>query len=264
MWQLPPKPMLAKTLDESQLTFPCFVQPKLNGIRCLWDGRTAWARSGLPHPEHIQRLLASIQWPHGVLDGELMLPIGHLFEEVQSAVASEGPLSSQLTLETFDCIPPSPIPFRDRVDLLGDRGIETSLVRSETQLESAMDRFLAAGYEGLIARDPRGHYEAGYSNHLLKYKRFEDAEFPVVEVLEAEGKDQGTALLVCGMPDGQTFRVRPSGSRAVRSKMWKDRLAWLGRPYTVRFQGYTAYGLPRNAVGVAERTDIRWVMAFQV
>jgi DNA ligase-1 len=262
MGTMAPKPMLARTLDESNVVFPCFAQPKLNGIRCLWDGQTAWTRSGLPHQPHIQRLLSGIRCPHGPLDGELMLAEGRPLEEVQSAVAADTEFSQDLRFRAFDVL--CAAPFRDRRDLLGATAVEALWIRTSTQLESALERFLEAGHEGLIARDPQGLYESGYSEHLLKYKRFQDAEFPILDVLEAQGKDHGTAILVCQTPADQTFRVRPAGSRSFRSQILANRLSWLGRLYTVRFQGYTSHGIPRCAAGVAERTDIQWVMTFQV
>jgi DNA ligase-1 len=255
-------PMLAKILTDDNVCFPCFVQPKLNGIRCLWDGVTARTRSGLPHAAHIQQMAA--QWPvtAGVADGELVLEPGTPLEVVQSAVAAPNDDSPRLQFGQFDV--QLATAWRDRYDAIRSVCIETTLIRTDSQLESAMERFLASGYEGLIARRPDGLYVSGNSANLLKYKPFQDAEFPVIDVVEAQGKDAGTALLVCATADGQPFGVRPSGSRPVRRKMLAERTAWIGRPYTVRFQGFTSYGLPRSPVGVAERTDIRWVMSFQV
>jgi DNA ligase-1 len=256
------EPMLARTMSDENLSLPCFVQPKLDGIRCLWDGRTAWTRSGRPHAPHIQRLAS--HWPaiHGVLDGELAMDPGTPFETIQSAVSRENERSGHLEFRIFDTISSSP--FRDRYDSIRHIVIETVLIRSASELESALDRFLEAGHEGLIARNPASPYQPGYSDGLLKYKRFEDAEFRVVDILEAEGKDAGTAVMVCETATGLTFGVKPAGSRQIRMRILAERHDWIGKSYTVRFQGWTRNGIPRFPTGVAERTDIRWVMALQV
>jgi DNA ligase 1 len=257
-------PMQAKVFCDELAFWPALVQPKINGIRCLWDGRVARTRSERPHTEPIQRLPAD--WPRieGVLDGELALDPGTDFEIVQSAVTGDNDLTSSLRFHPFDVILPQSVPFADRYDLIRPYCIETILIRTATQLESAMDRFLEQGHEGLITRHPRGLYRSGSSDSILKYKRTRDAEFTVVDVVEAQGKDAGTAVLVCQTDQGYRFGVRPSGNRATRQRMLRDRQQWIGASYTVRFNGFTRYGVPRNPVGVAERTDIRWVLSIQV
>ncbi len=259
----PTKPMQAMTFDDLWAVYPCFVQPKINGVRCLWDGHTAWARSGKPLCEAIQRVSHAIcPAGPGVLDGELVAP-GEPFETVLEAVAGDADAAGRLVYRPFD-LAAEGLPFRDRYEAIRSLCIETEWVHNETQLEAAMDRFLDAGYEGLIARDPDADYQSGPCKGILKYKRFEDAEFTIRGIVEASGKDAGTALLICETPHGKPFGVQPAGSRSARMRMLRDRELWIGKPYTVKFQGWTRDGLPRNYAGVGERTDVRWVMTIQV
>jgi len=243
------KPMLAKKMTPGNVRFPCFVQPKIDGYRCLFDGVVARSRSGRPFLPHVQQLLTGMAVPEGcVRDGELALPPEYPFEDLQSAVAGGGPLARKLAMETFDVITPEPMPFADRRTLVPDL-VETYYVTSETQMENRLDAFLAAGYEGLIARNPKAPYVRGRTDALLKYKRFEDAEFPVVGVTEAGGKDAGTAILHCRTEGGRIFAVKPEGSREHRQRLWRRRSCYLGRRYTVMFQGRTRAGVPRFATG---------------
>lgn len=256
--------MLATKFTANRAVFPCFVQPKLNGVRCLWDGRTASCRSGRRHHPVIQAIMRRYPGhPDGLLDGELTAP-GEPFEIVQAAVAGDETAAAKLSFATFDWIGRPDLAFRDRLEAIRDRIVETTWVQDLEGLESAYGRFLDEGYEGLIARDPAALYTPGKAQGLLKYKPFEDAEFPIVDVLEAGGKDAGTAMLVCQTPAGVRFPITPGGCRRYRMKIWRDRLDWIGKPYTVRFEGWTAYGAPRFARGVGERTDIRWVMSISV
>ena len=246
------KPMLANTLTPDNVRFPCFVQPKLNGIRCFWDGQTAWTRGGKHHKPHVHRLLAALPAIDGLYDGELVCRTGDLLETVQSAVMGEGE-TSKLHFRIFDVATPEPLRFRDRLDMIHGVAIETTLVRTPATLESMMDRFIEEGYEGLIARNPNGSYQEARTNDLLKYKRWHDAEFPITDVVEASGKDAGTAVFVCSVANGKLFGVVPAGTREDRQAIWLNRQKWVGRFYTVKFHCVTSHGMPRDPIGVGDR-----------
>lgn len=257
----PPKPMLARLLSDDPIRYPLFAQPKLDGVRCLWDGATAWTRSGRPHAPHVQRLLAGYPVVGAATDGELVIP-GMPFDAVNAAVAFGGDNAARLEYHVFDCILPE-VPFADRLDAVRSISIQTDRLRDESELDAALERYLDAGHEGIILRTPGGIYEPGYSEGLLKHKRIQDAEFPIHDIVEADGKDRGTALLICRC-EGGLFRVQPGGSRHDRARLLADRSRWIGQPYTVVYQGLTRNGLPRFPRGVAARHDVRWVMQIGV
>ena len=72
---------------ETQVSYPCYIQPKFDGIRCVAIGGVAYSRKMKPIPNrYIQKFFADNKL-HG-LDGELM--INGDFNKVQSAVMSEG------------------------------------------------------------------------------------------------------------------------------------------------------------------------------
>jgi len=50
--------MRATVFTPKRAKYPAFVQPKHNGVRCLWDGATALTREGNEHKPHIRKLLA--------------------------------------------------------------------------------------------------------------------------------------------------------------------------------------------------------------
>ena len=71
------KPMLAHKLDESRIDFKEFIymQPKLDGVRCLFTKDGAFSRTGkqFMNIQHIEEELQDFfkQHPAMVLDGEL-------------------------------------------------------------------------------------------------------------------------------------------------------------------------------------------------
>jgi DNA ligase-1 len=136
--------------------------------------------------------------------------------------------------------------------------VPTERARSAADVERLMERWHEReGYEGVMVRDSSDAavYEPGKrSATLLKLKRFDDAEFEIVDVETAAGKDAGTAVFVCRVANTLlTFRARPLGTLAERRKMLIGRSKLIGKPLTVRYQGLTDDGIPRFPVGVAVR-----------
>ena len=71
------KPMLAHKFDNSRVdwSLPVYIQPKLDGVRCLFTKDGAYSRTGkqFKNLAHIELALISFfkQNPDVVLDGEL-------------------------------------------------------------------------------------------------------------------------------------------------------------------------------------------------
>lgn len=92
-------------------------------------------------------------------------------------------------------------------------------VASMDDLLAASKEYLAAGYEGAIARKDWGGYRFSHSNYhsanVIKIKPKLDAEFPVVGFTQgSKGKDVGAVVWVCEVPDpvdprDATFNVVP-------------------------------------------------------
>lgn len=273
--------MLAKEYDPETSHkkpgfFPRLMQPKLDGVRMLASraasGRvTLMSRAGKPFSHLVpsfEQDMASVP-PGVVLDGELYLK-GAGFQNIVSMVKTQGDglglERERLMFNVYDVYGASlgAASFEERERFLAalfkeHRFKRLVRVRSETvhnaaQVERGMDAALRDGYEGVMLRDPSAAYEPGKrSAALLKYKRFHDAEFEIVDYAEASGKDAGTVVFVCKAGNGRRFRVRPMGTREARTRMLQAAPALKGRMLTVKFQELTDDGVPRFPVGVAVR-----------
>ena len=91
----PRGPMLAQKYDPAKVAFPCFVQAKLDGVRCLAYVRpdhTVELRSRDDKPIHMQHVKQAVQQlkltPGTVLDGELYQH-GVPFQELSGNVRRE-------------------------------------------------------------------------------------------------------------------------------------------------------------------------------
>lgn len=273
---MPPRPMLAQDYTGRRARFPCYVQPKLDGVRLMghFDGHVE-SRGGTPFP-HLTRVSGALEaLPTGVvLDGELYVH-GAGFQRIVSLVRNASdPREANATLQyhVFDIaswpatlLPPG-APYSDRLALVRRlvarldpavvKVVDTGRAESEADVERALDQAVASGYEGIVIRDPSAPYLAGKrSPGLLKYKRFVTDEYAIVSVEEASGKDRGTAVFVCATPAGREFRARPEGThedRAALLRRWRGG-ELRGAKLTVRYQDLSRDGVPRFPIGVAVR-----------
>jgi ATP-dependent DNA ligase len=283
--------MLAHPLDDAHrkhLRFPCYAQPKLDGVRMMarvdpGHGTVElFSRTGktfahlLPHFEkELLELVAGVTDVFGgqavVLDGELYLHGAGFQTVVSMAKNTKDTLTvgRGLQYHLYDLVLPRvyearlvflSLMFDARKRGRGGGGPRVALVHTEQVMGQAdvtrlLSRFEREGYEGVMLRDPDGAYAAGKrSNTLLKLKSFLDAEFAIVGVEEAGGKDAGTAVFVCETrPGGKRFRARPHGTSRERADMLRRAPELLGKKLTVRYQEMTDGGVPRFPVGVAVR-----------
>jgi ATP-dependent DNA ligase len=281
-------PMLAKTYESDKvkkngIVFPCYVQPKLDGLRCLVymspEGEIiTQSRTGgqFDHLDHIKSspILHAIfnECPTIVLDGELYtrdIPFETLAGLIKKKKITEQD-KKQLGLvgyHIYDYIDLSDLTktFSARNELLGEFQEMFSthpiyFVKSEF---ISKDRFLDwfqtyinDGYEGIMLRNKNSVYRQGVrSSDLQKYKEFLEDEYTIVDFTQGAGRDEGTIIWVCETPGGERFNVRPRGSVEYRRDLYQNGRKYLGAKLTVIFQELSTFGVPRFPVGKCVRID---------
>lgn len=195
--------MLASAVKFSQITYPVWATPKLDGIRCIIKKGCPVSRNFKPiRNAHICSKLANLP---SDLDGELILKnIKGNFNEVSSAVMSEDG-SPEFVYSIFDYVPDPDVGYLDRIELLKKHFqgsfkkyytqyidyIELILpveINSEEELKQYEAECLAGGYEGVMLRSADSPYKYGRSTAkqgwLLKLKRFKDSEAVIVGFVE--------------------------------------------------------------------------------
>jgi len=186
--------MLAGKCDvPDALSFPVLATPKLDGIRCLKIAGQALTRSFKPISNTFARQWIEANLPDGV-DGELMLR-GGTFNATTSAIGRESG-EPDFVFHVFDYVSEGiDVPYACRVKELQRlpqwEHVEKVLpveIRNADELAAYEEKCVAAGYEGVMVRDPAGPYKCGRSTEregwLLKIKRFADAEAEVLEPYE--------------------------------------------------------------------------------
>lgn len=266
-----PAPMLAHDFNKrsSSITFPCFVQRKYDGTRCVavpQKGLYSRNRKRYPHLEHILEELAAL--PSSlILDGELYstkLTFQEIVGLVKREKLKEGDAEKQLKIEfhVYDII--SDAPYSDRYARLQAlfsrfkfkyiKFVQTDACADREAMKKLHNKYVAEGYEGIMLRNREGKYKIGQrSADLQKYKEFMDDEYEVVDFAQGDGIEKGCVIWMCKNSEGKTFSCRPLGTHEERAALFKVAATYKGRKLTVRFQELTDEGLPRFPVGVAFR-----------
>lgn len=254
-------PMLAKTFENGKhLQYPLYIQPKIDGLRCLAHSHGLFSRTGCPFLglDPIRDALKKyFQEREGcVVDGELYseeMP----FEELSGYCRRQKdiPSGKKVIFHVFDVIPSSTgMAFEDRICLLPEetehvRRVPTTLIHTREQMEDNLKRFVREGYEGIILRNKEGLYHVGHRSwDLQKYKLFQEEEFEITGFTEGVGREKGLVVWECRTPEGKTFRVRPGGDHGTRRDMMKQAEQYIGKQLTVTFQEYTKDRMPRFPV----------------
>ena len=283
-------PMLAHVFDpaksktkksKSVLNFPCYIQPKLDGVRCvcyLSDDKTkvlAQSRTGA-YFESVGHITTELLGPFStnpelgglILDGELYseeMPFEVLVGLVKKKKLTEQDIKqlSLVSYNVYDIVDLSgTMTFSERYDKL-QRVVEilqnpyihlvtTVIGNNENDFREFFASCIRDGFEGVMLRTTQGKYRCNYRSHdLQKYKEFMESEYEIVGYREAEGRDKGTVVWICKVGDGteNVFSVRPKGTMDSRRELYANGSKYVGKMLTVVYQELSEGGVPRFPVG---------------
>jgi ATP-dependent DNA ligase len=263
-------PMLALTYEDRKhhVVWPAFVQPKLNGVRCLMervgDDIVFHSRGNKRFVtlDHLKADALAVLKDGEILDGELYSHGDITFQELCSLIKNEkNPDIDKVTryIKFYNYDRCDPVPFVRRASRLAEHGhikrVPTYRVQNEAEMFEYHRQFVEDGFEGTMLRsggdDP---YRFQYrSASLLKYKDFLDAEFVIVGAAEGVGKSVGQATFMCTTENGKTFGCRCKGTDEMRREQWTNRASYMGKKLTVKYQTLSDDGIPVFPVGIAVR-----------
>lgn len=210
------QPMLAYKVGNKEVDWSekVFMQPKLDGVRCVISKDGAYSRTGKEWL-NIHHITANLEpffekYPDVVLDGELYNhELKDDFEKIISLVRKtkpqEGDRVESAGYVQFHCYDYIPGPalrqakFSSRIVWLEAelpvsycvKFVSTYEVNKyEEALNLHTDGFLASGYEGSILRLDRP-YECKRSYNLQKFKDFHDTEATIIGYEAGKGKFTG-------------------------------------------------------------------------
>ena len=257
------EPMLA--FEESKykdllFTVKTFIQPKLDGLRCVNEKNSLTSRNGKPY----------VACPHlfqntTLLDGELYSHQYHDdFNKIVSLCKKQKPTKEDLE-ESAEKVqfwaydfPTHKGVFSERYKALKDwmktsdndmiKLVPTYEVKSQADIDKYHEMFLEKGYEGSILRLDLGDYECKRSKQLLKKKDFVDEEFKIIGAEEGDGGRAGTIgffIIEHDKVKGKTFKSNVKGNFDYLKEVWRDRKKYIGTKATIKYFNRTPDDVPR-------------------
>jgi len=275
------KPMLAYPVSTKPIDYskPVFMQPKLDGVRCVIQREVfpisqggarvvAYSRTGKEwkNIDHILEQLTPFfqKYPDVILDGELYNhDFKDDFEKIISMVRKTKPTeearvesAENVQFHCYDIIDEE-LPFEQRIEfvhealmLLGDSiyTVHTMQVSSHENALTFHESYKAGGYEGSILR-ANDTYQCKRSHSLRKFKDFHDAEAYIVGYEVGKGKREGTlGKFLMQDEDGNKFGCPPG--KGFTYKDMKDMLdnihEYMGQTATFTYFERTKAGSYRH------------------
>ena len=277
------KPMLAhpvsKTIDWKNETH--FIQPKLDGVRCVITQHGAYSRNGkqFHNCKHILTELKPFfnDNPYVILDGELYNhKFKNNFNKIISLVRKQNPTqqdkfesASYLQFHCYDLfsdyVAPEPadsfanLKFIDRTlaitnikskyKLKFTHEVDTKVIWNDEELNKYHKQNKANGYEGSMLRT-NSLYEQKRSYTLQKVKDWSDTEIRITNFIEGRGKfKNGLGKFIGVDSNNQVVEVPwPSLTIEKRREIWSNRFRCIGRTLTFEYFERTpggAYRFPR-------------------
>jgi ATP-dependent DNA ligase len=280
------KPMLAKKYED-QIKYvekalkggTVFVQPKLDGIRCIARKEGLFTRTGKPHTNlaHVWEVLEPFfkVHPSMVLDGEIYADkLSDDFEKICSIARKAKPNAEerQISRENvqywmYDAVDLNkPAGFNERfhdaccllTKVIGKtpyiQYVETYHVTDQAHMDDLYGQFNESGYEGQMIRLSESEYEQKRSKALLKRKEFIDEEFVIVDIEEGVGNRAGHAgKVVFRNENGTEFRTGLRGTYSYFKELLENKNNYVGKKATVRYQNRTEDNVPRFGQMIAIR-----------
>jgi ATP-dependent DNA ligase len=271
------KPMLAKECKPncSNVKFPAYAQPKLDGVRCLilvtvreigigcsikFISRTGKEYTTLNHiADNIATAVIENKLDSFILDGEIYHHDIE-FEEIIEAVKKTNDNTKDLKFVVYDLVTEGNV--KDRYSKLGNicfkinskhiEMIDTTVIDNAEEIQQNHDDYVEQGYEGLMIRNMDGIYGQGQrSSDLLKFKVFKTDEFEFDRfVLGQRGIMDMKAM--CKTAEGKEFGAKMKGSLKHKTMLYNAGHK-AGEQMTVKYSNMTKYDIPRFPVGLAFR-----------
>lgn len=273
------RPMLALeyTKNKNKVTFPTFIQPKLDGYRMVYNSKTnlITSRTGkdsfdiIKKTDKLYNELQSLKKYGYIFDGELYVhglddsfeKLGILRKKLTGKkVSKEEQYINKIEYHIYDIVEENKI-FKERNDIIRNifkenkfekiKYVETVQIQNEIELEQWHTCFVVQqGYEGSIIRNENGRYKCKFrSSDLLKYKDFIDAEYTIVnytfESNVSNENNEPLILWVCQTPEKKLFNVRPQGTVEERKYLYEHGQEFIGKKLWVKYFGLTEFNIPR-------------------
>ena len=263
-------PMLAHKYIEhfNKVKFPCFLQPKLDGIRATFEEGKFISRkkkSFIVNDELLSQ--TNLLWNElFILCQEEIIPDGEFyihglnFDYISGQVRNHQK-NKNLTMEfhIFD-IALNGLSFFERWKKIQDALNRLSFsstnliklvpvveVQTHEEIEQWLDNFTGKGYEGVMIRN-NTFYQAKRTYDLLKYKNYKKVVGIIVDFEEGQGRlEESCGALIVKLENG-SFPPASIGSGlddSLRQALWVNKEWYRGKKIEIEYQEESSKGTLR-------------------
>ncbi len=262
-------PMLAQEYKKhaKKLQFPCYIQPKLDGYRMIYNGETKRMTTRTGKEYNILKMTElgkSLLKCDLCLDGELYVhDKSFAFEKYgvlrkqKDLIKAELDNLNKIEYHVYDLVDTS-LTYAERLQKLqevstlcipGVKIVKTYECQNGDDINRLHQEFIKEGYEGSMVRNKNGMYQCKYRSYdLLKYKDFDDGEYKIVGFTaekDVMGGNEDLVVWVCTTDAGQQFNVQSKGTKTERAQLFKEANKYIGQRLWVQHFGLTNDGIPR-------------------
>ena len=271
--------MLAKDYREDKIVYPCYVEPKYDGVRVLAkvDKKEAtvefFFRSGkqVYTLEHLQMPLLDIMnssCPTIYFDGEITSEDG--FMKCVGDVRRKSKQAPHLTFRIFDAFHEADT--RDYIyrkkhleEMMVDCGL-TEFIEyvdyrvcndyKEVLVYKDLWETMESNVEGVMIKS-NTHYNHGRTWDWMKIKDVQTVDFPIVDFYEGKGKYEGMLGGVIVENPNTNVRIRVGGgyNDSERNIIWNNQEYYMGKTAEVKYQYMTPKGSLRHPIYKGVRID---------
>lgn len=263
-------PMLAQEYKKhsKKLLFPCYIQPKLDGYRMIYNSTNGkiTTRTGKEYKIlYNTELYKELEQISHNLDGELYVHDTKfnfenygILRKQKSLTLQEQNILGEIEYHVYDIIDQNK-PYIERLEILQSlfvnnnftkiKFVQTDICNNISDIESYHHIHINNNYEGSILRNKNSLYKCKYrSFDLLKYKDFDDGEFPIIDFTsenDTSGNDENLVIWICETEQGKRFNVQSKGTKEERQMIYKRAAEFVGKKLWVQHFGWTQDGIPR-------------------
>lgn len=283
-----PFPMAVNTYDKykHKIEYPCYIQPKLDGIRLLSflnktqiDLRTRRLKeiTGFDNVKNELKILIK-DLPNLFIDGELYKH-GMKLQQISGIVRNTkvNTNETELKYHIFDCFDVTKnLIFKERINILKTLFsknkfkylvlLETKEIKNEKQGDNYFYKYIEKKYEGIIYKNINALYEYAYNKEkrsllYLKRKNVFDSEFKIVDFTEGEnGSNKGAVVFILETKEGKKFNAVPNWTLTERKNTYDDCLKNFKTKYknkfaTIKYDDLSEDDVPLRAKFIVIRID---------
>lgn len=244
-----------------------FYIKNLNKIRCHSKNGIELNTIAIGHIiDDFTKLFDNITNKNLIFDGEFYSH-GMALEEIASAIRTPSLVSNTVKFVVFDIVDSDNlnIKFKNRFKLLEKLEIkikELNLINIEVEkgirlktkeeLDNYLENAFDNKYEGLMARHEDNIYEPGVrSNTMIKFKKLEDSEFRVLDIIDSEADPNCAIFVVQNDINGEVFRSVPKASLEKRKEIYFNKSKYINSFVKIEYRDRNKKGIPchTNVIG---------------